>query len=211
MDSGTPRLLLLHGPPCAGKSHLADFILREFAIPAMSKDIFKEVLYETLGWSDREWSRQLSQAAMALLYAYAHSLLSQGTSCMLEANFIAHRAHAELTRLSAAVPCEICQIFVYAERTVLARRFRERAQSGQRHPGNLDHILQHEYAADTIPAAQLEPIPVPGTLLRLDTTDMNPALNARQQVQTAAWLTRQGFQPKAGTPVPVVKPCNAGR
>ncbi len=197
MNSGSPRLLLLHGPPCAGKSHLADFIRRHFPMPIMSKDIFKEVLYDTLGWSDRAWSRQLSQAAMALLYAYARSLLSQGQSCMLEANFISHVAHAELTRLTAVCPCTIAQIFVCAEPEVLAQRFRDRAQSEHRHPGHLDQILQHEYASDSIPATQLEPIPVPGALLHLDTTHMNPDLNTQHQAQVMAWLTAQGFRHQA--------------
>lgn len=200
MDTGLPRLLLLHGPPCAGKTHVSDFILREFVLPAMSKDIFKEVLYETLGWSDRAWSRQLSQAAMSLLYAYAHSLLAQGQSCMLEANFVSHLAQAELTRLFGAVSCQTCQIFVCADRAVLAQRFRERARRGHRHPGNLDHILQHEYAADSIPAAQLEPIPVPGPLLRLDTTHMSPALNAQHQAQVTTWLAQQGFRRRPESP-----------
>ncbi len=197
MDSGKPQLLLLHGPPCAGKSHLSNFILSHFFIPAMSKDIFKEVMYETLGWSDREWSRQLSRAAMSLLYAYAHSLLSQGQSCMLEANFVSDLAYEELTRLFGLVSFETAQIFVFAEPEVLEQRFRARAQSGHRHPGNLDHILQYEYGADSIPPTQLEPIPIRGPLLKLDTTHMNPVLNMQHQIAVAAWLTELGFRRKS--------------
>lgn len=187
-----PVLFILNGPPCAGKTHLSEFILSEFALPAMSKDIIKESLYDSLGWSDRVWSRRLSQAATLLLYEFAQSLLGQNQSCLLEANFRADLASAHLATLAQAVPFDMAQIFVCAHPRVLAQRFRERAESGKRHPGNLDHVLQHEYAEDSIPASQLTPIPFPGPLLKLDTTLMDTALAADHRIRVRHWLQSLG-------------------
>ena len=37
-------------------------------MPYLSKDLFKETLFDTLGWDDRGWSQQLGSASMALLF-----------------------------------------------------------------------------------------------------------------------------------------------
>lgn len=200
MANSRPRLLILNGPPCAGKTHVSARIRSDFPLPFMSKDIIKVSLYESLGWSDRAWSRRLSQAAMSLLMEFARSLLSQDQSCLVEANFRADEAARDLARLAETVPFDSAQIFVSAAPEVLARRFRQRAAEGQRHPGNLDHLLQHEYAADSIPASQLRPIPLSGPLLKLDTTDMDARLAAAHGRQIVHWLAKLDLVPRRSSP-----------
>ena len=193
-----PSLVLLNGPPCAGKTHLLDYIAKTFCLPAMSKDILKESLYEKLGWSDRAWSRKLSQAAMALLYEYAASLLSQDQSCLLEANFRADCAQGELEALRARVKFRTVQIFVWAQPEILHLRFQERARSASRHPGHLDQVLQQEYSTDSIPQSQLRPVETGEPVLQLETTYMDAALAANQQTQVRAWLLGLGLPTREG-------------
>ncbi len=188
-----PLLVLLNGPPCAGKTHLLDYIVQTFRLPAMSKDILKESLYETLGWSDRAWSRKLGQAAMALLLEYAASLLSQNQSCLLEANFVAHLAQGDLATLRTRARFRTAQIFVWAQTETLHLRFQERARAASRHPGHLDQILQHEYSAAAIPQSQLHPVATGGPTLRLETTHMDAALAADQKVRVKSWLLGLGL------------------
>ena len=188
-----PTLVLLNGPPCAGKTHLLEFIANTYALPVMSKDIVKESLYASLGWSDRAWSRKLSQAAMKLLYEYASSLLSRNHSCLLEANFMAGQAEKEIALLDTTLDFEVWQIFVWAKPEVLHRRFQERANSASRHPGHLDQELQNEYAADSIPHSQMKPIKTGGPLLLLETTFMDVALAADHQTRVQEWLRGLGL------------------
>ena len=192
-----PLLVLLNGPPCAGKTHLCDYIVKTFCVPAMSKDILKESMYETLGWSDRAWSRKLSQAAVALLFAYAASLLSQGQSCLLENNFVADRAQRDLEVLRTTARFRTVQIFVWAQPETLHLRFQERARLASRHPGHLDQVLQQEYSADSIPQPQLRPVETGGPVLQLETTHMDAALAADQQARVRAWLLGLGLPLKA--------------
>ena len=210
-----PVLLILNGPPCAGKTHLYAFIQDEFVLPAMSKDILKESLFAALGWSDRDWSRRLSQAAMQLLYEFARSLLSQRQSCLIEANFVSHLAADRLAALGQALPFAAAQIFVTAQPAVLARRFQARARSGHRHPGHMDQVLQREYGVHSLPTDQLRPIPGPDPLLALDTTHMDAALAADHQHRVRAWLQGLGLprrprDAERGASAAVVKRQSAG-
>lgn len=194
-DDALPALVLLNGPPCSGKSSLLPHIQRAIQLPAFTKDIVKESLYQNVGWSDRAWSRKLGRAAIDLLWEFAASLLRQRRSCLVEANFEAEPAAAALQRLRRAIPFTTVQIFMIAEPSVLERRFRDRARSASRHPGHLDHLLQFEYSADRIPASQRAPVPVPGPLLKMDTTHMDAALAADQLSRLRAWLLGLGLRP----------------
>jgi len=188
-----PLLVLLNGPPCAGKTHLRRYIAETFRVPAMSKDILKESLYETLGWSDRAWSRKLGQAAVMLLFEYAASLLSQNQACLLENNFVADRAQRDLEALRAKVQFKAIQIFVWAQPEILHSRFRHRARCAVRHPGHLDQILQHEYSAASMPQSQMRPIETGGPVLRLETTHLDAALAADHRVRVKEWLRGMGL------------------
>ena len=147
-----PVLVLVNGPPCAGKSHLTDVLAESTSLPIMTKDMIKETVYDAAGWADRDWSRRLGTAASALLWMFARSLLSQGQDCLIEANFRASLAANELARLTSDLKFTSAQIFVTAAPSVLAERFRTRASLQTRHPGHLDAELQHEYSEGSIPA-----------------------------------------------------------
>ena len=57
---------IVTGPPGAGKSTLAEYLARELCLPLISKDGIKEILFDTLGWHDREWSKKLGHASFEL-------------------------------------------------------------------------------------------------------------------------------------------------
>lgn len=193
-----PVLVLVNGPPCAGKSHLTDVLAASTSLPIMTKDMIKETVYDTAGWADRDWSRRLGTAAATLLWMFARSLLSQGQDCLIEANFRASLAAKELTDLTSDLKFTSAQIFVTAAPAVLAERFRTRARSRTRHPGHLDAELQHEYSEGSIPEDQLCPIPGTDRLIRLDTTEIEPQRHACHIRRVADWLVE--------TDVPVVLP-----
>ena len=84
--SGTHRqLVLVSGPPGAGKSTLAGPLAAELGFALLAKDRIKETLGETLGDGDGElaWSQRLGAASMELLWALA----ADAPSAVLEANF----------------------------------------------------------------------------------------------------------------------------
>ena len=181
-------LVLVNGPPCAGKSHLTDALAEATCLPILTKDMIKETVYDTAGWADRDWSRRLGRAASALLWMFARSLLGQGQDCLIEANFRASPAANELARLTSDLQFTSAQIFVTAAPAVLAERFRTRARLQTRHPGHLDDELQHEYSEGSIPRDQLRPVPGTDTVLPLDTTAINPERHVEHIELVTDWL-----------------------
>ena len=68
-----PLLIIISGPPCAGKTTLAKLLGERFALPVMGKDTLKELLFDTLGWQDRERSRAFGRASNELLFQFVAS------------------------------------------------------------------------------------------------------------------------------------------
>ena len=60
MDQETPLWLIVTGPPAAGKTTLVRRLAQDLNIPLFEKDTVKDLLYKTLGFGDKPWSRQIA-------------------------------------------------------------------------------------------------------------------------------------------------------
>jgi predicted kinase len=81
------RLVLVSGPPAAGKTTLAVPLAAELGFALLAKDRIKETLHDALGFdADLAWSRRLGAATMELLWALA----ADTPAAVLEANFWSH-------------------------------------------------------------------------------------------------------------------------
>ena len=164
-----PVLIVVSGPPCAGKTTLARRLGQMLSLPVMTKDTIKETLFEHLGWSDRAWSQRLGGASMEVLYTFAEAQLAAGRSCVVEANFNAAFANPVFQRFKARYVFLPIQISCAAEPAVLSARFQQRACSGERHPGHQDHLAADSHASGPT-SGQIEPLDIGGHLIELDTT-----------------------------------------
>jgi len=125
------RLVLVTGPPGAGKTTVAEALADELGFTLFAKDPIKEILHDALGEeADLAWSRRLGVAAMEMLWALA----AYSPAAVLEANFWPddprHRAHAQAL---GAVPVEVHCVCPVEE---CVRRYAERAPS--RHAVHVD-------------------------------------------------------------------------
>lgn len=149
-----PPLLVVTGPPAAGKTTLASPLAARLRLPLIAKDTIKEALGDVIPVATVEQSRRLGQACFAVMYALVAAQLEVGVGALLEAPLLRGVAETELGRLIAGARAAI--VHCDAEPATLRARYEARAASGERHPVHLDPAR--------LAAAELPPLSVHGPL-----------------------------------------------
>lgn len=162
-----PLALIVTGLPATGKSSVARRLARAHRLPLMTKDEVKEILFERLGWGEREWSKRLGRASSEILLQFLRAHAAAGLPCIIESNFPPEAAD-ELLALQRDHPFRPFQVVCRTRGDVLYARFCARV--GRRHPGHGDEGLVEELRP-TLLAAAYDPLAIGGALWELDTTD----------------------------------------
>ncbi len=167
------KVLIISGPSGSGKSTLLAGLGQAYPWPVLSKDEFKERLFDALGWSDRAFSQKIGGASYDLLLMMAQKLMQTKTPYILESK-LSFNFESRLEPLIAAFGYQSLVVHLTADRRVLAHRFRQRSYDGSRHPGHQDqeNLLEFEKTLLT------EDIFIPtklGKVVVVDTTRMDPA------------------------------------
>ncbi|HLI51253.1 MAG TPA: AAA family ATPase [Thermomicrobiaceae bacterium] len=169
-----PILILVTGAPASGKTTIAARLAADLGLPLFAKDDIKELLAESLAVSDFEWSSLTGRASFFLLDWLTTRLLNAGSSLILEANFDRRFLNEwSFPRAALKTRASIVEIFCRAEPEVLLGRYKERFESGSRHPIHHDreHFegpLPHEITGDKF----AEPLGL-GTAITVDTTSFD--------------------------------------
>ena len=137
-DRAVPVLIVVTGPPAAGKTTIGMRLAGDLAYPFINKDRIKESLFDTLGAGDREWSKKLGTASMKLLFDMIEVQLEVGKSVVAEANFYRTYDTPRFQALKARFEFDLVQVRCDSSNDVIVGRYLERARSGERHHGHLD-------------------------------------------------------------------------
>jgi predicted kinase len=141
-----PFLILVSGPPASGKTTLSKRISDDLKIPAFSKDGLKEMLFDRIGFKERELSKQFGRICSETLWHIAETEIISGNSLILESNFDPDFAKLQLDRLEALSSLKVVEVFCHAPKDILIDRFVERIRRGERHPGHGDTVIPEQIA-----------------------------------------------------------------
>jgi predicted kinase len=167
-----PILILISGFSCTGKTTLARKISERYSLPLIGRDDIKESLYNSLGYSDREWSKKLGAASYNLLYLFMEQLLANQQSLIVESNFKSETDAAKILNFQNKYQFDLLQIHCYTSEAIALQRFKHRAISGERHPGHVDHLIYDEMEKN-LKQGSYELLDVCERTIKIDTTDFN--------------------------------------
>ncbi len=167
-----PLLIIISGPSCTGKTILAKKISEKFKIPFFTKDGIKEILFDDLGWSDREWSKKLGVASYSILHYFLDSILATGNPLIMESNFKPEFETKEISDRVKKYNYLPLQIMCQCDGQVLFERFKKRSESGARHPGHCDNSNYDEFKGLLL-KGKFEPMDIGGETIIFDSTDLN--------------------------------------
>lgn len=155
-----PPLVIVAGPPGAGKTTIAERLAADLGLPLLTKDGIKEAMGDVLPPNSVEQSRELGRATFAVLFHTAAAVLAGGSGLVLEGAFGA-QSEPELNALIAQSAARL--IRCSAPPDLLRRRYAARS----RHPVHFD---LDRIGADQLPDPDYSINPAVPTL-DLDTTE----------------------------------------
>jgi len=121
-------LVLITGLPGSGKTTLAGQLANVLQLPLISKDHYKELLFDALGTADTNWSRRIGQAAIQLQYDAIRTM----RSVVVDSALWTGVAEPEVE----ALELPLVQVFCQCPFELARSRYLERAP--ERHPGHVD-------------------------------------------------------------------------
>lgn len=128
--------ILITGIPASGKSTIADIISKRLSLPVLSKDGFKEVLFDSIGFESRAEKVKLGTAAMEIMYHTAAQLMKAQIPFILENNF-EYASREGLDRLLSQTGCPALTVTLTGDYETIYRRFLQRNASPVRHRGHI--------------------------------------------------------------------------
>lgn len=134
------KLLLIMGDLAAGKSTFANILSQRYDTNVFFKDSLKEVLGDTIGFSNREENKKLSNASTELMFFIFSEFIKLNKNLILESNF--HTAELErLHKIAIENNYEVLTLVLRGDVEILYKRYMNRMQNENRHPVHLSTTL----------------------------------------------------------------------
>lgn len=180
-------LIVITGLPCTGKTTLANKIAEELKLPLISKDEIKEKLFEELGYKDIEQSERISKMTYTTLFEMVESNLKANISTIVESNFSAQLSNDIFLDLKNRYDFSPIQIRCITDGNILVERFKQRANTGERHPGHFDSVLTKELEPYLL-KGKITPLDIGGEFMDIDTSDFEKIDYEELYKELGRWL-----------------------
>ena len=152
---------------------MAKRVAKELGLPLLIKDDIKDAAFDSLGWSDRDWSKKIGGMSFAVMYRLLEAQLALGLSLVVETAFNPKMDSLNFKGIQQRLPFKPIQICLTADHEVLFRRFIERAQGPDRHPGHVDENADREGFLRRLSEPPYSALKIEGPVIGVDTTDFN--------------------------------------
>lgn len=165
------KLLLVMGDLATGKSTFANILSHRYDTNVFSKDSIKEVLGDTIGFTNREENLKLSKATMELMLFLFSEFSKQNKDLILEANF-----HAEdlerLHQIADRYHYDVLTLVLRGDVEILHKRYLHRIHYENRHPVHLSTTFDvfEDFKEYTEHFRSEE---IPGKIIKIDANDFS--------------------------------------
>ena len=130
------KLLLVMGDLATGKSTFSDILSKRYDTNVFNKDSIKEVLGDTIGFSNREENLKLSRATMELMLFVFSEFTKLNKNLILESNF--HKEELErLYEIASDNNYKVLVLILCGDVNILHKRYLNRIYNENRHPVHL--------------------------------------------------------------------------
>ena len=134
------KLLLIMGDLATGKTTFANILSKRYGVSMFGKDTIKEVLGDTIGFTNREENLKLSKATMELMTFLFGEFAKLNKPLILESNF--HTGELErLQELAKEKGYEVLTMVLRGDTEILHKRYLHRMQYENRHPVHLSTTM----------------------------------------------------------------------
>lgn len=135
------RVIVLYGPPCAGKTTIGQMLESRFNLRRISLDQLRGQYLS----DPADFSPESNREIFALLVQLISKLLERGESILCEGLFIAHDRRNTIARIAS--PSKVLFIYFTAPLLVLHERLTQRHQVGLNSEAMSVETLTHEQLA----------------------------------------------------------------
>ena len=158
-------------------------------MPLFEKDVFKDVLYQALGFGDKDWSRQIGVSAINLLLLTADRMLRTGASLVTESNFYRQLSSERVGEIADNAKARVVQVHCSAPPDILVTRNAARLAPSRLRPGH--HVMPSEELLGGIRSGTWEPLDIPSKTIHVDTSGSFDYANVLRNIyQEAPHLSR---------------------
>ena len=134
------KLMIVTGDIAAGKTTFSHILAKRYGIAAFQKDSIKEVLGNTIGFSDRNENKKLSTVAVSMLYYIFGAMSESGSSFIVEANFHTEE-QKKLISLAQTYQYAVLTLVLRGNADILYERYVHRMNEENRHPVHLSTTM----------------------------------------------------------------------
>lgn len=168
-----PLLIIVNGPPGAGKTTLARRLAQDLQLPVIHRDGVAETLFDALESQTYGRPPLFGPASFIMTHYFAAIVLAAGQSLIVEGSFPnPELAGREFLQLKQAHDFAPIQVQCRAKGAVLLERFLARAETPERHICHRD-VAFAEHNKEVILRERFADLPLGGQVIDIDTTDVD--------------------------------------